>query len=193
MNPKNDTGPANGTFIFSLPPRRALSGLSKDRKQNAAVPRNVSPMRVTCMAVSSRALPMRSGESLRRPSRRLVERGLIDGSPTILPMAVNPWVVAALAGRSSDYSLYNAKNTLSSQRHLLVEIFLRWIFGAFGAATEQSSRSRGRPCWRTGWGQTRSCAPCRLNVRFARNRTRPDDLRTIRRCPADRGVCACYI
>src|SRR5262245_33466753 len=42
MNPKNDTGRANGTFIFSLPPRRALSGLSKDRRQNAAVPRNVS-------------------------------------------------------------------------------------------------------------------------------------------------------
>jgi len=40
--------------------------------------------------------------------------------------------------------------------------------------------------------QTRSCGPCRLNVRFARNRTRPGDLRTIRRCPAERGVCAWY-
>src|SRR5262249_54783693 len=90
MNPKNDTGPASGTFIFSLPPRSALSGLSKDRRQNAVVPRNVSPRRVTCVAVSSLALVMRSGESLRRPRRGLVVRGLIDGSSTILPIAINP-------------------------------------------------------------------------------------------------------
>jgi hypothetical protein len=53
MKPKNDTGPANGTLILSLPPSRALSGLSRDSRQNAVVPRNVSPMRVTWVAVSS--------------------------------------------------------------------------------------------------------------------------------------------
>jgi len=31
MNPKNDTGAANGTFIFSLPPKSALSGLNNDK------------------------------------------------------------------------------------------------------------------------------------------------------------------
>jgi hypothetical protein len=67
-----------------------MSGLSKDRRQNAAVPRNVSPTRVTCAAVSSLALPMRSGESLRRPRPPLVERGLFEGGSTILPMAINP-------------------------------------------------------------------------------------------------------
>src|SRR5262245_63609458 len=108
MNPKNDTGPANGTLIFSLPPRRALSGLSSDRRQNAAVPRNVSPTRVTCVAVSSLALLMRSGESLRRPRRRLVQRGLIDGSSTILPMA-QPFVVAALAGRCTRLLNYGTR------------------------------------------------------------------------------------
>ena len=60
MKPKNDTGPAPGTFSFSLPPRRALSGLSKESKQNATVPANVSPMRLTCAAVSSLALAIRS-------------------------------------------------------------------------------------------------------------------------------------
>jgi len=60
-------GAASGRFILSLPPKRALSGLSKDRRQNAAVPRNVSPMRVTCALVSSIAFPMISGDSLRRP------------------------------------------------------------------------------------------------------------------------------
>jgi hypothetical protein len=35
IKPKNDTGPTAGTFIFSLPPSRALSGLKKDRRQNA--------------------------------------------------------------------------------------------------------------------------------------------------------------
>ena len=37
MKPKNDTGPANGTLILSLPPSRALSGLSRDSRQNAGV------------------------------------------------------------------------------------------------------------------------------------------------------------
>jgi hypothetical protein len=111
MNPKNDTGPAKGTFILSLPPKRALSGLSKDRRQKAVVPRNVSPMRVTCVAVSSLALLMRSGESLQRPSRRLVERGFIDGSPFILRIAINPWVVAALTGRCT--RLFNYERELS--------------------------------------------------------------------------------
>src|SRR5262249_37258352 len=69
MNPKYDTGPANGTLIFSPPPRSALSGVSKDRSRNAAVPRNVSPMRVTCAAVSSIDLLTRSAEGLRRPRR----------------------------------------------------------------------------------------------------------------------------
>src|SRR5262245_58590870 len=80
MNPKNVTGPASGTDTFSLPPRRAVSGVSKDNRQKAAVPRNVSPTRVTCVAVSSLALLMRSGESLRRPRPRfVVMRNLIDG------------------------------------------------------------------------------------------------------------------
>src|SRR5262252_1940875 len=88
MNQKNDTGPASGTFILSPPPRRWLTGLSRERRQNAVVPRNVSPTRVTCAAVSSLALLLSSGESLRRPWRRLVERGLIDGSSTVLAMAI---------------------------------------------------------------------------------------------------------
>src|SRR5262245_20013095 len=92
MNPKNDTGPASGTFIFSLPPRRALSGLSKDRRQNAAVPRNVSPTRVTCVAVSSLALPMRSGESLRRPWRWLFVRRLIDRNFSIQRISQPPLI-----------------------------------------------------------------------------------------------------
>src|SRR5262249_3640802 len=94
MNPENDTGPANGTFILSLPPRRALSGLSKDRRQNAAVPRNVSPMRVTCAAVSSLALLMRSGESLRRPRCALAERTFIGGSSTIFVHRNQPLMIA---------------------------------------------------------------------------------------------------
>src|SRR5262249_31846510 len=122
MNQTNDTGPANGTFIFSLPPRRALSGLNKDRRQNAAVPRNVSPMRVTCVAVSSLALLMRSGESLRRLRRRLVAQGLIDGSSTILPMAINPLWSARSRADAPDYSImererYICQELASSKRH----------------------------------------------------------------------------
>src|SRR5260370_40922771 len=122
MNPKNDTGPANGTIILSLPPRRALSGLSKDRRQNAAVPRNVSPTRVTCVAVSSLALLMRSGESLRRPRRRLVERGLIDGSSTILAIAINPLWAPRFEGRCTRLFNYGNAKHHSAQRttaHLL--------------------------------------------------------------------------
>jgi hypothetical protein len=63
MKSMNDTGPANGTLIFSLAPSRAVSGLSRDRRQNAVVPRNVTPMRVTSAAVSSVALLMESGEA----------------------------------------------------------------------------------------------------------------------------------
>ena len=57
-------------------------------------------MRVTCVAVSSLALLMRSGESLRRPRRRPVERSLIGGSSTILAMAITIAVVAC-TGRCS--------------------------------------------------------------------------------------------
>src|SRR5262249_54471625 len=104
MNPKNDTGPARGTLIFSAPPRRALSGLSRDGRQNAVVPRNVSPIRVTCAAFSSLALPMRSGEGLRSPRRGLVVRGLIDGSSTILPIAISPSWPPCSRPDAPDYS-----------------------------------------------------------------------------------------
>src|SRR6476620_11050226 len=112
MKPKNDTGPANGTLIFSLPPKRALSGLSRDSRQNALVPRNVSPMRVTCVAVSSLALPMKSDESLRRPRRRggfrtsfvgrcpnFVERDRLRRRQRhpVLRMAIDPLLVVAAA------------------------------------------------------------------------------------------------
>src|SRR5215472_11362998 len=82
MKPKNDTGPTSGTFIFSLSPRRELSGLNNDSKQNAVLPRNVSPMRLACAAVSSLALAISSGESFRRPWwLRPVSGGFLTISP----------------------------------------------------------------------------------------------------------------
>jgi hypothetical protein len=56
--------------------------LAKDRRQNAAVPANVSMRRTTCEAVSSLALSIRSAESLRRAWRL---RLIVNGPQPILP------------------------------------------------------------------------------------------------------------
>jgi hypothetical protein len=102
MKPKNDTGPANnGTFILSLPFRRALSGLRSDRRQNAAVPTNVNPMRVTCVAVSPLALLMMIRRELvktvtatrRRRWAKLDGQKLHDAHGNLL------WLASAMAGR----------------------------------------------------------------------------------------------
>ena len=64
MNPTKETGPASGTFTFSLLPRSALSGVSNDRTQNAAAPTKASMMPLICLSVSFDRLADRLGRQL---------------------------------------------------------------------------------------------------------------------------------
>ena len=82
MNPRKETGPAKGTLILSLPASSELSGVNKESAQNAAVPTRVRKTRLTCAAVSSLALAIKSGGGLRRP------RVTVDPPPGRLPLSL---------------------------------------------------------------------------------------------------------